>query len=137
MSKLLTHTHLVEHDLVVRDWEEIIKSSQSERCSVITLRDRAQGPILGIVWSELRRDRYLRVKVGAISWIYVAPSVRGRGYGAQLLKATHGWMRDLGVEMREVFVTEANEAAVKSYKAQGYQVVDHRMLAPPPPVTLG
>jgi ribosomal protein S18 acetylase RimI-like enzyme len=123
--------HLAREDLVARDWQEIVKASTSERCCVRVLRDGASGPPLGIVWSELGRERMLRNKLGVLSWIYVDPQCRGRGYAGQLLDAATQWMVDQGVAARELFVTAANQAALGLYQSRGYRVVDHRMLGAP------
>lgn len=124
--------HMVSHDLVGQDWQEIVKASTSARCFVGVLRDVEGGPPLGLVWAELGRDRVLKIKLGVLSWIYVAPEARGQGHAGLLLHAAEGWMRDQQVAAREVFVTAANEAAVRLYAAHGYRVVDHRMLAEAP-----
>jgi ribosomal protein S18 acetylase RimI-like enzyme len=124
--------HLASHDLVSRDWQEILKASTSARCFVQVLRGVEGGAPVGLVWAELGRDRVLKIRLGVLSWIYVAPEARGQGLAGRLLDAADGWMRDQQVAAREVFVTAANEAAVRLYTAHGYSVVDHRMLAASP-----
>ena len=60
----------------------------------------------------------------AVIWgMWVAPAVRRRGYGEQLLAAGLTWARELGLESISLDVFPANTAAVALYRAAGFRPV--------------
>lgn len=122
--------HLAAHDLVGVHWRDLVRASESAECFVRVACD-AERP-LGVISAELRLDRYLREQFGVISWVFVATQARRQGIADRLLEAAEGWMTWKDVAGRELFVTDANAPAVQAYRKRGYQVVDNRMLGPPP-----
>lgn len=115
------------HDLVDRDWEELLEASDSGDSFIRVME--ATSPI-GIVSARKQIERFLGFEVGVLAWIYVDESARARGVAAALMEAADGWMSEQGVKGRQVYVTISNAAAVKLYQRHGFEAVDYRMLAP-------
>ncbi|MFK7927584.1 MAG: GNAT family N-acetyltransferase [Myxococcota bacterium] len=115
-----------EGRLVQREWSALLGASAAPDALVRVLR-RGEAP-LGIVHAEERPDRYLGLNVGVLSYLHVAESARGQGHSAPLVRAAVDWFAERGVKTAEVFVTAANEAAVRAYVGGGFSIIDHRML---------
>ncbi|MEQ8438562.1 MAG: GNAT family N-acetyltransferase [Ilumatobacter fluminis] len=56
--------------------------------------------------------------------MWVAPDARGAGIGGRLMQAAEAWGEDRGVTRYELWVTEANQAAVRFYESLGYVPTD-------------
>lgn len=87
---------------------------------------------VGVVYAETRIDRYLSEEIGVVSWIFVAPDSRKTGVAKQLMGDALNWMSEKGLLATELFVTNANSAALQLYENVGYMKVDTRMLLPLP-----
>ena len=111
-------------ELVEKNWHNLIEANIGGQCVKVI-----EEPLSGIVFAEKRQEHYMGFDIGILSWIYVDPAARGQGVSRRLMKAAHEWMDEQGVQGRQVFVTAANQAAVKLYQRYGYQVADYRMLA--------
>ena len=122
--------HLADHDLVAIEWRNLARASASQENFVRVAHD-GKGPV-GVVWAEIRSDRYLCTPMGVISWIYADPVRRREGIGSLLLEASDAWMSWRGVSGRTLQVTSANEPACALYHHHGYRITDHRMLATAP-----
>lgn len=118
---------ILNEGLVDREWCEISEAAHdSDR--YVCVAD-VNGEPAGIVYAEWRMDRYLSLRQGVLSWIYVVPEARGHLLAANLLEKAHEWMRTLNLVVSEVFTTATNNSALRAYRRAGYQVVDHRMVA--------
>jgi ribosomal protein S18 acetylase RimI-like enzyme len=75
-------------------------------------QDRGEwvGGCLGNVWAE-----YLHVQ-----WLWVAPSLRGRGFGARMLRAAETMGQDNGAA--NATLDTFNPVAKEFYLRQGYEV---------------
>lgn len=51
---------------------------------------------------------------------WVAPTVRGRGYGAQLVSTLVDWATDAGYGYMQLWVTTTNKGAVRLYESAGF-----------------
>ena len=120
--------HLRTHDLVGRDWSELLEASADPERYVAALRE--EEALIGVVYARSRIEPYLEMPVGVLSWIAVDPAARGRGAGKTLMEAASSWMRDRSLPWAQLYVTAANHPAVSLYEASGYRVVDYRMLVP-------
>jgi ribosomal protein S18 acetylase RimI-like enzyme len=87
---------------------------------VVADEDRAVGAILVTLWE----DRPL------IAHVIVGPSRKRTGLGTELMLAASNALAASGHEELDLFVTEANEPAVRFYRKLGFRTVE-RMLAPP------
>lgn len=118
--------HVQRHNLVDKEWREIWQDSQREEAYVAVLEhgQRAVGVIQGVQ----RLDNYFIEPVVALSWIYIEPTIRGCGHSQRLMRGLEQWARRQGVKTLEVFVTAANERAVRAYRKSGFRAVDWRML---------
>jgi dTDP-4-amino-4,6-dideoxy-D-galactose acyltransferase len=60
--------------------------------------------------------------VASIGLIAVAPPLRGRGAGAELVRAAHCWMRSRGARETQVVTQLANLPACRLYEQSGYRL---------------
>ena len=118
--------HIFDENLVDRDWYEISEAA-SDPSRLVRVAE-VNNSAAGIIYAELRPDRYLSVTQGVISWLYVTPEARGQQVASNLLENAHHWMREQQVVVSEVFVTATNHAALETYNRAGYQLVDHRLV---------
>ncbi|WP_407538417.1 GNAT family N-acetyltransferase [Deinococcus radiomollis] len=119
-------------ELVERDWQELEQAAASPSSLVGVLE--VGGQAAGIVQAGVRADRTMGFQIGVLQWIYVVPERRGQGLADQLMRHALAWMDTRNVSGHEVFVTALNPAAVALYRRHGFEVADHRMLAPLRPV---
>ena len=122
--------HMEEHDLVAAEWRNLMRASTAQENFVRVAHDGTG--VAGVVWAEVKKDRYLCSSMGVISWIYADPERRRAGIGSLLLEACDAWMSWRGVSGRTLHVTAANKAACALYRQHGYQVSDHRLLGTAP-----
>jgi len=111
--------------LVDRDWDELLVA----RAADFVLVAERQGEPVGIVRAALRDDHQTGVRGGVLQWLAVDPDARGQGIAKALIEQVTAWFDAHGVSA-EVFVTEANAAAVRAYEAAGFRAVDTRMIRP-------
>lgn len=83
------------------------------------------GVAVGFVWVVMRMD--LQGAFGSVDQVYLLEGYRGRGFGRLLLEAAHRFIRNQGVAVARLYVTEENHAAVKLYHDEGYRVTRHEM----------
>jgi ribosomal protein S18 acetylase RimI-like enzyme len=57
---------------------------------------------------------------GAMYYVSVAPSERGRGYGRSIVAAAEAWLRERGVWKTNLLVRTGNEAVLGFYAGLGY-----------------
>ncbi len=118
--------------LVEREWQELDLAAGSPHSLVAVIE--ADGRAAGIVQAGVRADRTMGFQIGVLQWIYLEPAARSQGLADRLMRHALAWMDQQGVYGREVFVTALNPAAVRLYRRHGFEVADHRMLAPAPPI---
>ena len=119
--------HLREHQLVEKEWQELLEDSTKENRFVTIAREKDRNTT-GVVWGSVRTDRYFRHPRGELNWICVDPAHRRRGIGMLLMDWADLWFKGMGVRSRELFATAANRSAIELYKKRGYQTVDVRMI---------
>jgi len=84
------------------------------------------GEVVGFLWIEVRGTMIDPV-VGYIKNIYVAPRLRGQGYGKLLLQTADDWFKAQGCTKATLDVSVCNQVAVRCYEAAGYEVARYRM----------
>jgi GNAT superfamily N-acetyltransferase len=57
---------------------------------------------------------------GYLSELYVAPSVRGKGFGRALMRACEDWSRARGHKLLMLGVLVGNASAIRIYQGDGY-----------------
>jgi ribosomal protein S18 acetylase RimI-like enzyme len=114
-----------ERGLVDRDWEELLVA----RAGDFVVVAEVDGAPAGIVRAALREDHHLGIRGGVLLWLAVDPSARGRGVATALVQRATDWFDAHGASA-EVFVTDANAAAMRAYERAGFRTVDTRMLRP-------
>ncbi|MFN3199499.1 MAG: GNAT family N-acetyltransferase [Bradymonadia bacterium] len=120
--------HIQDHSLVDRDYAELLKAVDDPHTH-IELAVEGDTP-LGIVQAGQQTDYYLCGAIGVISWVYVCPEARHRGISTQLLQRAQAWMRGLDLHVAEVYVTQSNTGAIRSYEKVGFNTLDARLVAP-------
>lgn len=81
------------------------------------------GELVGFLEASLRAhvDGCLTSPVGYIEGWYVAPTHRGRGIGAALVRAAERWAEDRGCREMASDVELANEGGQRAHRALGYE----------------
>ncbi len=121
--------HMEARDAVGREWRELWHARDHQDAFVRVARDPgARGRRLGVVYAEVKKDRYLGSPLGVLSFIYRDPGGERRGVADLLMQAATEWMAWRGVVAREVFVTSHNRPAIALYERHGFRIADHRML---------
>lgn len=118
--------HIQRHRMIEEAWRDLLRAGTQEHRHVAVAR-QTLAP-LGLVQLSTRRDRYLKLDVGVLQWLYVAPEARGAGVADALMRASRRWLASRGLERSEVHVTASNAPAVKVYARHGYAPTDWRML---------
>lgn len=113
-------------DLVERHWQALWRAAHDERQIVVAAR--LDGRLLGCVWACCERHAYLGIRVGVLSWIYVAPWGRRHGVGKALIDAVREWMRMRRIVSLQVSVLANNQAAIRLYRSAGLEIADVRMM---------
>lgn len=94
----------------------------NERIVVLDL----DGEVVGFMWLALVTT-LIDDCVGYIKNIYVAPVLRGQGYGAFMLEHADEWFQSRGACKSSLDATAANERAVGLYESMGYAITRYRM----------
>ncbi len=114
-----------ERRLVDRDWDELVAAAATD---FVAVAERGGRPV-GIVRAAVREDRHLHLDGGVLQWLAVDRSARGEGVATALVARAGAWFDARGVSS-EVFVTDANAAAVRAYETAGFRRVDARLVRP-------
>jgi GNAT superfamily N-acetyltransferase len=61
---------------------------------------------------------------GELDFLYVRPAARGRGVGAELVRAAARWLAEQGVEVMELDVLASNDPARGAYERLGFAPVE-------------
>jgi len=78
------------------------------------------GSVVG--WAELHRSPAWRLEHVAVLTLAVAPPARRQGVGRGLLRACYEWSEAVGVQKISLHVRAGNEAALRLYAAEGFEV---------------
>lgn len=104
-------------------WREtVVPAVEHERFNlwIAVSGDDPVGKVFARIDEELNT-----VYIGAM---WVAPDRRGAGIGRRLLQAAEEWGKLSGVTRSELWVTEANEAAVQFYASLDYLPTDETQM---------
>jgi len=119
---LSEQVHYADHPQLPR--EEIerhlaqIPSSFRGENVIFAARDEA-GEVVGFCWIVLH-DPGTGLE-GEVAELYVAEAHRGRGIGEMLVRQSVRLFAERGVTLAYVWTREDNEAAVKLYRAAGFE----------------
>lgn len=100
-------------------WRGMVEPTvEDERCNlwIAVKGDYPVGKLFARIDEELTT-----VYLGAM---WVVPDLRGAGIGKRLMQAAEKWGKDDGATRSELWVTEANQAAVHFYKSLDYLPTD-------------
>lgn len=118
--------HIQRHRMIEEAWRDVLRAGSQEHRHLAVARSTLAP--LGLVQMSTRKDRYLKLDVGVLQWLYVAPQARGGGVADALMRESQRWLTSRGLERSEVHVTASNTPAVKVYARHGYAPTDWRML---------
>lgn len=93
---------------------EMVTHVQSPGLSFVCRED---GVVVGIVKSALSSGS----SCATIDALCVSARHRGRGIGRRLLECTMGAIRESGTAQMELFVSPANDRAVRLYESAGFR----------------
>lgn len=116
----------VADDQFLRDYGEQLRRSYRNDATegIYVLEDGRRT--LGFLWLSLIATM-VDPCIGYIKNIYVAPDIRGQGYGKMLLGFAETWCLQRGVGRLSLDASCCNEAAVALYKHWGYHIARVRM----------
>ncbi|MBC7286745.1 MAG: GNAT family N-acetyltransferase [Armatimonadetes bacterium] len=112
-------------DRFLRDYANELRAAARNPYEKLYVLDDG-GRVCGFLWLEVRATMVDPV-VGYVKNIYVAPELRGQGYGRLLLKAADEWFKLMGCRKATLDVSVCNERALKVYEAAGYKPARYRM----------
>jgi GNAT superfamily N-acetyltransferase len=119
--------HISRFELVEQQWAELVSASAHDR-SFVRIFDE-MDEVVGIIFAELKEDRYMKIPLGVLSWLYVASERRGAGIAQELIATAQAWHSERGAIATEVFATSSNSSAIRSYAKSGFVPVDCRLVA--------
>ncbi len=100
-------------------WEDIVGSTADHPRGNLWIAE-LDGRGVAMAFSSIDEE-YTTVYAGAM---WVAPEVRRTGIGGALLGAVVEWGSESATERAELWVTEANTAAVRFYESHGFTATD-------------
>ncbi|MBP5685103.1 MAG: N-acetyltransferase [Candidatus Methanomethylophilaceae archaeon] len=74
----------------------------------------------GFLWMGISRDQYNAESVGYVLGIFVAPELRRKGIGSEMIGCAESWCRDRDLLTMQLDVGETNRAALSMYESLGY-----------------
>ena len=99
--------------------------------------------VSGVAWFAVRRDADVVGAAGGVQTeggeaeligMWVAPGVRGRGYGADLVSAVCDWARGVGAAAIDLWIVQGNDPARSLYERCGFRPTGERAPLPSPRV---
>lgn len=99
--------------------------------------------VAGVAWFVVRRDAEVVGAAGGVQTedgepeligMWVAPGVRGRGYGAALVSAVSDWARGVGAPAIGLWIVQGNDPARNLYQRCGFRPTGERAPLPSPRV---
>lgn len=109
----------------LRDYETQLRDAVHSPYEALFVLDD-EGRVCGFLWIEIRSTMVDEL-VGYVKNVYVAPDLRGQGYGKQLLAVADEWFKARGCPKASLDVSVCNPEAVAFYRSAGYEVARHRM----------
>jgi ribosomal protein S18 acetylase RimI-like enzyme len=83
--------------------------------AILTVRDEAGGPILGVVWVEPAAD-----DLWYVGMVTVSPTLQDRGLGRTLLEAAEAHAAERGARRIEMTVVNIRDTLIAWYERRGY-----------------
>ena len=104
--------------------QQIREATRSWYEKLYVLED--EGKVQGFIWIEVR-GTMIDPAMGYVKNVYVAPELRGQGYGQMLLRVADEWFKSQGCTKAALDVSVCNERAIQCYKEAGYEITRYRM----------
>jgi len=87
------------------------------RAVLLTLRDEADGPLLGVVWLEpAEADAWY------LGMLTVRPDIQDRQLGRSLLAQAEAWAADRGARRIRMTVVNVRDTLIAWYERRGYRL---------------
>jgi len=112
----------------LEDFARQLRAAADERSEQLWVLE-VDGQVSGFVWATLITSMVEEV-VGYIKNVYVAPELRGQGYGRMLLRIAEDWFRSQGAPKSVLDASVCNEEALAFYEQVGYRAARVRMEKP-------
>ena len=99
--------------------------------------------VAGVAWFVIRRDARVVGAAGGVRdadgepeliGMWVAPEVRGCGYGARLVSVVCDWARGIGASTIGLWIVQGNGPARRLYERAGFRPTGERAALPSPRV---
>ena len=116
-------------DRFLRDYAAQMRAAARSPYEKMYVLEDDTGRVCGFLWVEVRATMVDPI-VGYVKNIYVAPELRGLGYGRMLLEVAEQWFRSQGCRKSTLDVSVCNERALRLYRAAGYRATRYRMEKP-------
>ena len=113
----------------LRDYAAQLRAAARSPYEKMYVLEDDAGRVCGFLWIEVRATMVDPI-VGYIKNVYVAPELRGQGYGKMLLEVAERWFRSQGCRKATLDVSVCNERAVRLYESMGYCPARYRMEKP-------
>jgi len=109
----------------LRDYEQQLRKALRHPGEHLMVLEDPEG-VCGFLWVALITTM-VEPFVGYIKNIYVAPRLRGKGYGRLLLAAADEWFRNHGCQKATLDASACNPRVLEVYRAAGYLPARYRM----------
>lgn len=119
----------VKDDLDEKQWT-MLNEASTDSWQLVRVARNDNGVPIGIIWAVIKEDEWFECRIGQVYWIGVASDFQKNGIGTNLMQFAEEWFQKMKVQGKRVFVSTANEPAIKLYTKFGYEVTDYRMLGP-------
>ena len=97
--------------------------------SLLKMAETGEGELAGFCLATINRNlpMFLPPRYGYLSDLVVAPSMRRRGIGRQLVHAVVQWLGQEGIESIQLQVYSQNQDGAQFWKAMGFHSYYDRM----------
>ncbi|MBM3498462.1 MAG: GNAT family N-acetyltransferase [Armatimonadetes bacterium] len=102
----------------LRDYRRQLRRVSRQWSEGLFVLDDGQQP-RGFLWVGLITT-LISPTIGYIKNIYIAPELRGQGWGRELLRTAEQWAAERGATEIELDASVCNEEAVRMYESAGY-----------------
>ena len=89
--------------------------------TVLLVREPSAEAAVGVAVLRVQPSVWTRAQEAYLAELYVVPSLRGQGYGRELITAALGTARELGADYAFLVTSEDDLSAQRLYEAAGFR----------------